>query len=92
MCKETLSIVLYPLHADLSCKNSERQAEAAGLHWAYGDAWEWIWDRFWSVTMYFNGMVPLPLDARCVYALTQSLGVSRNDLPSNDLDNNLKHQ
>ena len=58
MCKDTLSIVLYSLHEDLSCKNS---AAAVGLHWAYGDAWEWIWDRFWSVTMYFNGMVPLPL-------------------------------
>ena len=61
MCKDTLSIVIYPLHEDLSCKNSERQAEAAGLHWVYGVAWEWIWDRFSSVTMHFNGTVPLPL-------------------------------
>ena len=22
----------------------------------YGDAWEWVWDRFSSVTMYSNGI------------------------------------
>ena len=61
----------------LSCEHTERQvaASAADLHWVYGDAWEEIWDWFWSVTMYFNGMVPLPLpptlplDTRCVYTL-----------------------
>ena len=26
-----------------------------------GDAWEWVWDRFLSVTMHSNGTLPLPL-------------------------------
>ena len=39
------------------------------------DAWEWVWDRFWNVTMHSNGTLPLmltldaPLDARCGYSL-----------------------
>ena len=54
----------------LSCKHTERQV--ADLHWVYGDAWEWIWDPFWSVTMHSNGTLPLDalLDARCVHTLT----------------------
>ena len=31
------------------------------------DGWEWIWDPFWSITMYSNGT--LQLDARCGYSL-----------------------
>ena len=40
------------------------------------DTWEWIWDPFWSVTMYSNGTLLLdvlfdaPLDAQCGYALS----------------------
>ena len=74
----------------LSGEHTERQAAAAvtDLYWVYGDAWECVWDRFWSITMYFNGMVslllplPLPLDARCVYALTVLL----HSIVSRDFD------
>ena len=63
--------------AILGCKHTERQAAvaAADLHWVYGDAWEWVWDRFWSVTIHSNGTLPLPLmldmplDARCEHSL-----------------------
>ena len=40
----------------------------------YGDAWEWVWDRFSSVTMHSNGTYQT-LDAatdaaaRCVHTL-----------------------
>ena len=59
--------------ATLSCEHTERPAAAADqIHWVYGDAWEWVWDPFWSVTMYFIGMVPLPFDAWCVYTLNKA--------------------
>ena len=54
------------------------------LYWsgdACHDAWEWVWDRFWSITMHSNGTLPLdvPLaalvDARCGYALKVFLQV-----------------
>ena len=51
----------------LSYEHTEHQAAAVDLYWAYGDAWEFVW----SITMYFNGIVPL--DARCVYTLTCEL-------------------
>ena len=59
-------VYLGPILQPLSCKHTERQA--ADLHWVYADAWEWIWDPFWSFTMHSNGT--LSLDARCGYTLT----------------------
>ena len=35
----------------LSYEHTERQR----LMQVNGDAWEWVWDPFWSVTMHFNG-------------------------------------
>ena len=70
-------IDLYPMSTDskvnalssLRQKHTERQAaaSAADLHWVYDDDREWVWHRCWSVTMYFNGMLTLPLEAQCVY-------------------------
>ena len=39
---------------------------------AWVDAWEWVWDPFWSVRVYSNRTLLLdtPLDTRCGYALT----------------------
>ena len=37
-------------------------------HYVQGDAWEWVWDRFWSITMHSNGtLLDAPLDAQCGY-------------------------
>ena len=61
----------------------ERQIGSHWIHCVQGDAWEWVRDRFWSVTMYFNGMVPLPppltLDARCVHSLKQKKLISAEE-------------
>ena len=62
-----------------SVNGSNASLYIATLHMMLGnaphDAWEWVWDRFWSFTMHSNGTLLLdapldgPLDAWCVYTL-----------------------
>ena len=68
----------------------KRQRQRQGLIMQVnGDAWEWVWDRFWSVTMHSNENyltlrmtlpLPLMLDARCVYSLNLQTRVSITSL------------
>ena len=64
----------------LEYKHTERQAssiQAAAFRSfdACHDAWEWIRDQFWSVTMHSNltMLLDAPLDARCGYVFKQWL-------------------
>ena len=52
----------------LSYKHTKRQRQLWSFA-AYHDAWEWVWDRFWSVTMYSNGTLPLRLTRGVVMPL-----------------------
>ena len=47
------------LGQSLSYEHTERKRQR--LMRVNGDAWEWVRDPFWNVTMHFNGTLPLPL-------------------------------
>ena len=79
----------------LSYEQTERQRQNCNASlWIHcdspHDAWKWVWDRFWSVTMHSYGSLPLdvPLDARCGYALNNlcqrhqgNSGYKQRDMP-----------
>ena len=79
----------------LGHNHTERQASSVILYiinyWsgdACHDAWEWVWDPFWSVTMHSNGTLPLDalLDARCGYAFSEHT-ITKESLFCNTITN-----